>query len=277
MIERAGEFDFKPHPHMLRHACGFALASKGHDTRALQAYLGHRNIQHTVRYTELSPGRRGSKASIDPAKIKQMKADGLDVVGFGAGEPDFDTPQHIKDAAAKALAEGFTKYTPASGIPELKKAIAKTYQERTKLEYAPGQVVVSNGAKHSLHNVFAVLCNPGDEVVIPAPFWVSYAELVKLTGATPKIIATPEANQFKLTPAQLRAAIQGCHRREPAGLPPPRADRYRPAPAREPDQGDRRGEPRGRLRGPELFPPPLPALRGHRCPAASGARLFARD
>ncbi len=141
------------------------------------------------------------------AKAKAQAAAGKKVYDFSVGEPDFTTPAHICEAATAAMKAGHTHYTPASGIPELKKAIAKTYQERTKLEYAPGQVVVSNGAKHSLHNVFAVLCNPGDEVVIPAPFWVSYAELVKLTGATPKIIATHEANQFKLTPAQLRAAI----------------------------------------------------------------------
>ncbi len=141
------------------------------------------------------------------AKAKAQAAAGKKVFDFSVGEPDFTTPTHICEAATAAMKAGHTHYTPASGIPELKKAIAKTYHERSKLEYAPGQVVVSNGAKHSLHNVFAVLCNPGDEVVIPAPFWVSYAELVKLTGATPKIIATPESNQFKLTPAQLRSAI----------------------------------------------------------------------
>ena len=102
---------------------------------------------------------------------------------------------------------GHTHYTVASGILELKKAIAKTYRQRNGLEYAPGQVVVSNGAKHSLHNVFTALCNPGDEVIIPAPYWVSYAELVKLTGAKPVIVETSEAKDFKLTPAQLQAAI----------------------------------------------------------------------
>jgi aspartate aminotransferase len=141
------------------------------------------------------------------AKAKAQAAAGKKVYDFSVGEPDFNTPAHICEAATAAMKAGHTHYTPAAGIPELKKAIAKAYQQRTKLEYSPGQVVVSNGAKHSLHNVFAALCNPGDEVIIPAPFWVSYAELVKLTGAKAKIIDTSEASQFKLSPAQLKAAI----------------------------------------------------------------------
>ena len=141
------------------------------------------------------------------AKAKAQAAAGKKVYDFSVGEPDFTTPVHICEAATAAMKAGHTHYTPAAGIPELKKAIAKAYQQRTKLEYSPGQVVVSNGAKHSLHNVFAALCNPGDEVIIPAPFWVSYAELVKLTGAKAKIIDTSEASQFKLSPAQLKAAI----------------------------------------------------------------------
>jgi aspartate aminotransferase len=141
------------------------------------------------------------------AKAKEIAAAGKKVYDFSVGEPDFHTPKHICEAAVAAMMEGHTHYTVASGIPELKKAIAKSYAARTGLEYAPGQVVVSNGAKHSIHNVFAVLCNPGDEVIIPAPYWVSYAELVKLTGAKPVIVETPEANNFKLTPAQFEAAI----------------------------------------------------------------------
>ncbi len=141
------------------------------------------------------------------AKAKEIAAAGKKVYDFSVGEPDFMTPQHICDAANAAMKAGHTHYTVASGIPELKKAIVESYRRRTGLEYAPGQVVVSNGAKHSIHNVFAVLCNPGDEVIIPAPYWVSYAELVKLTGAKPVILETPESNDFKLTPAQLRAAI----------------------------------------------------------------------
>jgi aspartate aminotransferase len=141
------------------------------------------------------------------AKAKQLKSAGKTVYDFSVGEPDFTTPEHICQAAVAAMKAGHTHYTIASGIPELRSAIANSYKAAHGLEYTPGQVVVSNGAKHSLHNVFRVLCNPGDEVIIPAPYWVSYAELVKLTGAVPVIVETEESNQFKLTPAQLRAAI----------------------------------------------------------------------
>ena len=141
------------------------------------------------------------------AKAKQVKAAGKTVYDFSVGEPDFTTPKHICEAAVAAMQAGHTHYTVASGIPELKAAVARQYEERHGLKYAPGQVVVSNGAKHSLHNVFTAVLNPGDEVIIPAPYWVSYAELVKLTGARPVIVETPEANNFKLTPAALRAAI----------------------------------------------------------------------
>jgi aspartate aminotransferase len=141
------------------------------------------------------------------AKAKELAAAGRKVYDFSIGEPDFTTPEHICQAATAAMKAGHTHYTVASGIPELKKAIVKTYKQTTGLDYTPAQVVISNGAKHSLHNVFAALCNPGDEVIIPAPYWVSYAELVKLTGATPVIVPTAESNDFKLTPAQLTAAI----------------------------------------------------------------------
>ncbi len=141
------------------------------------------------------------------AKAKQLKAAGKTVYDFSVGEPDFTTPEHICQAAVAAMKAGHTHYTIASGIPELRSAIAKQYQATHGLEYGPAQVVVSNGAKHSLHNVFTVLCNPGDEVIIPAPYWVSYAELVKLTGAMPVIVETQEATNFKLSPAQLRSAI----------------------------------------------------------------------
>ena len=141
------------------------------------------------------------------AKAKELKAAGRTVYDFSVGEPDFTTPAHICEAAAAAMRAGHTHYTVASGIPELKAAVVRQYQERHGLKYAPGQVVVSNGAKHALHNVFTVLCNPGDEVIIPAPYWVSYAELVKLTGAKPVIVATREEDDFKLSPAKLRAAL----------------------------------------------------------------------
>ena len=141
------------------------------------------------------------------AKARELKAAGKTVYDFSVGEPDFTTPAHICEAAQKAMAAGHTHYTASGGIQELRVAIAKQYQATHGLEYSPQQVVVSNGAKHSLHNAFTVLCDPGDEVIIPAPYWVSYAELVKLTGAKPVIVPTEEKNDFKLTPAQLRAAI----------------------------------------------------------------------
>ncbi len=141
------------------------------------------------------------------AKAKQMKADGQDVVGFGAGEPDFDTPQHIKDAAAKALAAGFTKYTPSSGIPELRQAIVDKFKRENGLSFKPSQVIVSCGGKHSCFNTILATCQEGDEVLIPAPYWLSYPEMVKMAGATPVILPTTDRTEFKVTPGQLRAAI----------------------------------------------------------------------
>jgi aspartate aminotransferase len=141
------------------------------------------------------------------SKAKQMKAEGQDVVGFGAGEPDFDTPQHIKDAAVKALADGFTKYTPASGIPELRQAIADKFKRENGLSYKPSQIIVSCGGKHSCYNVIIATCEQGDEVVIPAPYWLSYPEMVKLAGATAVIVETTDKTEFKVTPEQLSAAI----------------------------------------------------------------------
>src|SRR5688572_22342466 len=141
------------------------------------------------------------------SKAKQMKAEGLDVVGFGAGEPDFDTPQHIKDAAAKALAEGFTKYTPSSGIPELRQAISEKFKRDKGLSYKPSQIIVSCGGKHSCYNVILATCQQDDEVIIPAPYWLSYPEMVKLAGATPIILPTTDKTEFKVTAEQLRAAI----------------------------------------------------------------------
>ena len=141
------------------------------------------------------------------SKAKQMKAEGQDVVGFGAGEPDFDTPQHIKDAAAKALAEGFTKYTPSAGIPELRQAIADKFKRENGLTYKPSQIIVSCGGKHSCYNVIMATCQEGDEVIIPAPYWLSYPEMVKLAGATPIVLQTSDRTEFKVTPEQLRQAI----------------------------------------------------------------------
>jgi aspartate aminotransferase len=141
------------------------------------------------------------------SKAKQMKSEGLDVVGFGVGEPDFDTPQHIKDACIKALNEGFTKYTAASGIPELRQAIADKFKRDNGLTYKPSQVIVSCGGKHSCYNVIMATCEEGDEVIIPAPYWLSYPEMVKLAGAKPVIVQTTDKTEFKVTPEQLRAAI----------------------------------------------------------------------
>lgn len=141
------------------------------------------------------------------AKFKEMKANGEDVVGFGCGEPDFDTPQHIKDAAIAAINNGMTKYTPAAGTLELRKAVAKKFKEENGLDYAPTDIVVSNGAKHSLVNAFMAILNPGDEVIIPGPFWVSYPEMVKIADGTPVIVDTAEENEFKVKPCDLQKAL----------------------------------------------------------------------
>ncbi len=140
------------------------------------------------------------------AKAKELKAAGKSVFDLSVGEPDFTTPEHICQAAVKAMQAGHTHYTVASGIPELKQAVCRTFQARHGVAYSPSEIVVSNGAKHSLHNVFIVLCDPGDEVIIPAPYWVSYAELVKLSGGKPVILPTREQDNFKLSPSQLEAA-----------------------------------------------------------------------
>ena len=141
------------------------------------------------------------------AKAKELRAAGEDVIGFGAGEPDFDTPQHIKDAAAQALADGFTKYTPSSGIPELRQAVADKFHQDYSVEYEPSQVIVNCGGKHSCFNAIYATCEAGDEVIIPAPYWLSYPEMAKLAGAKPVIIETTDASEFKVTPEQLREAI----------------------------------------------------------------------
>ncbi len=147
-----------------------------------------------------------STLAID-AKFKQMKADGVDVVGFGAGEPDFDTPEYIKEAAIVAIRDGKTKYTPAAGTVELRKAICKKLKEENNLSYSFDCIVVSNGAKHALVNAFQAILNPGDEVLIPSPYWVSYPEMVKLADGVPVILQTREEDEFKFTADEFRAAI----------------------------------------------------------------------
>jgi len=141
------------------------------------------------------------------AKAKKMKAEGIDVIGFGAGEPDFDTPVYIKEAAIKAINEGFTKYTPASGTLELKQAICRKFKKENGLNYSPANIVISNGAKHSLVNAFQAICNPGDEIIIPTPYWVSYPEMVKLADAVPVFLKTTEESEFKFTIEDLQKLI----------------------------------------------------------------------
>jgi aspartate aminotransferase len=140
-------------------------------------------------------------------KAREIKATGTTVYDLSLGEPDFTTPSHICDAAKKAMDEGKTHYTPATGIPELKKAIVEEYKKVHGLTYDPAQVVVANGAKHALHNLFTALLDPGDEVIVPAPYWVSYSALVELTGATAVIVPTTQADNFKLSPEAFEAAV----------------------------------------------------------------------
>jgi aspartate aminotransferase len=141
------------------------------------------------------------------ARAKAMRAQGIDVISFGAGEPDFDTPQRIKDAAIRALERGQTKYTEVGGIPELRAAVCQKLRRDHGLDYAPDEVTVSCGAKHTLFNIFMALVNPGDEVLIPSPFWVSYPEQVRLLGGAPVAVPTPESTGFDLDPAALARAV----------------------------------------------------------------------
>lgn len=141
------------------------------------------------------------------SKAKKLKSEGKDVVSFAAGEPDFDTPDLIKEAAVEAIMSGFTKYTPTTGIPELKQAICSKFKRDNNLSYGPKQIVVSCGAKHSIFNAMFVLLDPGDEVIIPSPFWVSYPEMVRLAEADPRIVKTDSSTGFKLTPEALLTHI----------------------------------------------------------------------
>lgn len=141
------------------------------------------------------------------AKAKALKAEGIDIVGFGAGEPDFNTPSNICNAAKKAIDIGFTKYTPASGTTELKEAISEKFKKFNNLEYSQGQIVVSNGGKHSLTNVFQAILNPEDEVIIPVPYWLTYPEIVKLFDGKPVFVSTTKENGFKLDIESLEKSI----------------------------------------------------------------------
>ncbi len=133
------------------------------------------------------------------AMFKQMKADGIDVIGFGAGEPDFDTPDEIKAAGIAAIESNLTRYTPAAGTVELRQAVCDRMKIDCGLEYVPSQVVVSSGAKHIVYLALRVLVNPGDEVILPAPFWVSYYELIRMAGGVPVVVTATEAEDFKLS------------------------------------------------------------------------------
>ena len=141
------------------------------------------------------------------SKFKQMKAEGIPVVGFGAGEPDFDTPDHIKEAGIRAIREGQTKYTPTPGTIEARKAVAYRMKEDLGVDFDYDAIVISNGAKACLYATFFTLLDTGDEVIVPAPYWVSYTEQIRMVGGVPVIVPTTEAQHFKMTPAQLEAAI----------------------------------------------------------------------
>lgn len=140
------------------------------------------------------------------AKAKDLMSKGIDVVGFGAGEPDFNTPDNICEAAIAAIHDGFTKYTPAEGTLELRKAVCDKFLRFNGIKYEPDQIVVSNGGKHSLTNIFEAICNPGDEVIIPSPYWLSYPEIVKLADGIPVFVRGEKSNQYKVTAAQIEAA-----------------------------------------------------------------------
>ena len=159
---------------------------------------------------QLSPAVSNLKPSATiaaAAKARELKNTGVTVYEFTLGEPDFTTPQHICEAAKQAMDAGHTHYTPATGIPKLKESICAAFERDNGITYAPANVTVSNGAKHAIHNILAALCSTGDEVLIPAPYWVSYSALVELTGATPVIVDTTEEQGFCISPEQLDAAI----------------------------------------------------------------------
>lgn len=141
------------------------------------------------------------------ARANELKAKGVDIVSFGAGEPDFDTPEYVKEAAIKALKDGKTKYSPAGGIPELRKALSERIKEKNKVEYKPSEIVVCPGAKMGLYEIFSVILNPGEEVIVPAPYWVSYTEQIVLNDGIPKVVDLSEENDFVLTVEHLKQVV----------------------------------------------------------------------
>lgn len=161
------------------------------------------NLQIAQRVKTIKP----SPTLAVTARAAAMRAAGHDIIGLGAGEPDFDTPQHIKDAAVDAINKGYTKYTPVDGIPVLKKAIVDKFAQDNQLKYSMKQVLVSCGGKHSFYNLAQALLNPGDEVIIPAPYWVSYPDMVSLASGKPVIVSADIQQGFKITPKQLEAAL----------------------------------------------------------------------
>jgi aspartate aminotransferase len=173
------------------------------DLTPITNLLNAKSMSISSRANSLSPSLT---LSID-SKAKAMKSEGLDVCGFAAGEPDFDTPEHIKAAAIEALSKGYTKYTPSSGIPDLRQAIAEKFAADNQIEYKPSQVIVSNGAKQSCFNAILATCEPGDEVVIPSPYWLSYPEMVRIAGAEPIFVQTKESNGWKMTAEEFENAM----------------------------------------------------------------------
>lgn len=150
--------------------------------------------------------RPSTTMAID-AMAKQMKADGVDIIGFGAGEPDFNTPENIKDAAIAAIHDNFTRYTPSNGIEPLRSAICRRLEADCGVSYRPEEIVVSSGAKHNVYIALCVLLNPGDEVILPAPYWISYYEMIRMAGGVPVVVDAPEEDGFKLNLSRLRAAV----------------------------------------------------------------------
>jgi aspartate aminotransferase len=157
--------------------------------------------------SRIAAGVQASTTLAVDSLAKQMKADGKNVIAFGTGEPDFDTPENIKEAAIRAIRSGETKYTPAAGIVSLKKAAAARLKADCGVDYAPEQIVIASGAKHNIFAALMCLINPGDEVIVPAPYWVTYTEAVKMAGGVPVIVNAQEADGFKITAAQLEAAV----------------------------------------------------------------------
>jgi len=160
-------------------------------------------VQIASRVREISP----SATLAISARVKELRSQGVDVVGFGAGEPDFDTPEPIKEAGIAAIREGFTKYTPASGTPELRQAVCDKLGRENSLEYTPQQVVISCGAKHTLFNIMQSLIEPGDEAVVIAPYWVSYCEMIRVAEGVPVVVRTEESKDFKVSPQALSSAL----------------------------------------------------------------------